>query len=233
VDRDRLVVLPVPSIRRLENSGTLRLTEHQSFSADAVASVTLHARGESRSAQRRPTGTPPRPVWSLPESDRSDAAFAGYTEQVERLWISRYVANLDPDLLYGVARIEYHDRRGRTIGYLELCRSRGAEESTRYYMRTGRTIVPGLIDSPLGSGSSRSSNRFFEAHRRPRPDARIPAGVACARRCIGARMTQDFGNTTLAGAIHLRVLQRMGGAVEAHHGRIVVDVRFHVNRPPP
>jgi hypothetical protein len=150
VERNRFYVLPASLIRPLENSGMLRLHEHQSFTADQVASVTVRARGAERTALRRMSGSPPRANWTPTGSDHADAGFAGFMEQVDRLWISRYAAEVDPATLEPLARVDYQDRRGNGIGFLELSRRPGDDENpTIYYMRTGRTIVPGEIYTPL------------------------------------------------------------------------------------
>jgi len=98
--------------------------------------------------QRQPAGEPPQFVWTAPDSDRPDQAFANFMEQLDRLWVARYRSDVDTDTLLAITRADYLDAEGDTLGTLELFRARAAD-STTYFLRTRATIVPGEAYGPV------------------------------------------------------------------------------------
>jgi hypothetical protein len=151
-DRGHLYVLPTGLISPLENGATtLRLTSHHGFQPGDVATVTVRASGGERTMQRRAPADPgARPTWVSPDSDRADAAFGGFMEQIDQIWISRFAPDVSTDGLPPLVRIDYADARGRALGYLELFAAQTADGERVYYMRTPRTIVSAEIYAPIG-----------------------------------------------------------------------------------
>jgi hypothetical protein len=147
----RLYVLTTELLRPFEGgAGTLRVNDYQDFQAEEVATVTLRAGAAARTMHRRTVDSPPRTVWIPADSDRPDVAFGNFVDQLDRLWVTRYVTDQSPDGLDPLLRAEYADERGRAIGFLELFRGVGDDGAARYFMRTPRTIVLGEIYGPQG-----------------------------------------------------------------------------------
>lgn len=145
--RNRVYVLPLGLIRPLQSRDLLRLSRYQTFDPDDVASARVQARGADRTMARRILPAPSRVVWTPADSDRPDDGFANFIEQLDRLWVSRYVTDLPSDKLDAIVRVDYFNSRGTAIGFLELMREPGPETPT-YFMRTGRTIVFGEVFAP-------------------------------------------------------------------------------------
>jgi hypothetical protein len=165
VERNRIFVLPSGLLRALESRDMLRLTQVQPFVADDIGSAAVRAAGAERVMRRRTTGSPPRAIWSASDSERADEGFANFMEQLDRLWVSRYVSDLSEDTLQTLVRVDYFDGRGRTLGFLELQRT-GGEEPT-YFMRTARTIVFGEVYAPQAERIEQDIATLFRSNREP------------------------------------------------------------------
>lgn len=186
VERDRIFAVPVTLIRPLETGSALRLTEYQTFEADDVARVTVGAGGAERTMERHAAGTSGPETWSPPNSDEQDPAFAGFMDQVDRLWVSEFVADASADTLDALLRVDYYDRRDNAIGYLELFRTpSGAEssDSVRYFMRSPRTLVLGQVYGPLGERLEQDIETMFGGDE----PAATSAGAATPRPAYAGR----------------------------------------------
>jgi len=144
----RVYVLSGNLFQPLEFEAALRLARIHDFLADDVRGIVLRAGETERHMQRQPAGEPPQFVWTAPDSDRPDQAFANFMEQLDRLWVARYRSDVDTDTLLAITRADYLDAEGDTLGTLELFRARAAD-STTYFLRTRATIVPGEAYGPV------------------------------------------------------------------------------------
>lgn len=144
----RVYVLPSELFRPLDYAGALRLTRVQRFAPDDVARVAVRAGARERVMRRQPTSTPPYSAWSPLDADRPDQTFANFMEQIDRLWVVRYYPDLDPATLQAIARVDWLDARGDTVGSLELFKATSAD-STAWYLRTPATVVPGQVYGPV------------------------------------------------------------------------------------
>ena len=70
-------------------------------------------------------------------------------DQIDQLWVTRYVPEAAADTLQAIIRADYFDDDGDLLGFIELFRTRGAQPAPVYLMRTGRTIVFGEVYAPL------------------------------------------------------------------------------------
>ncbi|MCI0436756.1 MAG: DUF4340 domain-containing protein [Gemmatimonadetes bacterium] len=164
VDRNRVYVLPIALLQSLEGgSSMLRLMKYQPFEPNQVASVTLRAGNAERSVHRRTVGSPPTPIWTRAGSTTPDPAYGNFMEQLDRLWVSRYATNVAPDTLQLILRASYLNEDGRALGFLELLRTRAANDaSPLYFMRTSRTIVLGEVYGPLAERVEQDIATLFQ-----------------------------------------------------------------------
>jgi hypothetical protein len=112
--------------------------------------VTVRAGSVERTMQRKVVDSPPRPIFTPTDSETPDVAFGNFMQQLDALWVERYDPNVPIISLESILRAEYRDWRGGEIGYLELFRARAPDGTTKYYMRTPRTIVVGEIYAGQG-----------------------------------------------------------------------------------
>jgi hypothetical protein len=150
-DSQHVYVVPPDVIIPFEGGvGTLRLNAYQGFPPDDVTTATVRAGTVERTMQRKMVDSPPRAVWTPTDSETPDVAFGNFMQQLDGLWVERYDPGVPAISLQSLLRAEYTDWRGGALGYLELFRAQAADGSTRYYMRTPKTIVVGQINTPQG-----------------------------------------------------------------------------------
>ena len=117
-------------------------TRLHAFTLDAVATVTVRTERGERTMSKSATGPAGSLSWTPADApDRPDQTFANFMERLGQLWVSRYEPSVDRGALREVARIDYLDAAGGSIGHTELLRSGGGEEPV-YYLATEHTRVP-------------------------------------------------------------------------------------------
>jgi hypothetical protein len=117
-------------------------TRLHAFTLDAVAAVTVRTERGERAMHKSSTGSSGSPSWTPTDApDRPDQTFANFMERLGQLWVSRYEPSIDRGALREVARIEYVDAAGNSLGYTELLLSNGGGEPV-YYLATEHTRVP-------------------------------------------------------------------------------------------
>lgn len=118
-------------------------TRLHAFTLDAVAAVTVRTERGERTMHKSSTGSSGSPSWTPTDAPfgRPDQTFANFMERLGQLWVSRYEPSIDRGALREVARIEYVDAAGNSLGHTELLLSDGDGEPV-YYLATEHTRVP-------------------------------------------------------------------------------------------
>ena len=117
-------------------------TRLHTFTLDAVATVTVRTERGERTMRKSSTGSSGSPSWTPADTPgRPDQTFANFIERLAQLWVGRYEPSIDRGGLREVARIEYVDAAGNSIGHTELLLSDNGGEPA-YYLATEHTRVP-------------------------------------------------------------------------------------------
>ena len=117
-------------------------TRLHAFTLEEVAAVTVRTEQGERTMSKSVTGPAASPSWTPADApDRPDQTFANFMERLGQLWVSRYEPSVDRGALREVARIDYLDAAGNSVGHTELLRSDASGEPV-YYLATEHTRVP-------------------------------------------------------------------------------------------
>jgi len=147
-------VLPQGTVAPLENAVQM-LPERRlhAFQPERVAAATLRGAGRTLSMHRLAggAGVPAASAWvPVAGTQRPDPAFGTFMQRLDGLWAASYAAREDLRTLATVFRLDYADRWGRPLGFLELFRNPGPGPSPQYYVRTELTRVLVRIDPGAG-----------------------------------------------------------------------------------
>ena len=117
-------------------------TRLHAFTLEAVAAVTVRTERGERTMRKLVTGSSGSPSWTPADApDQPDQTFANFMERLGQLLVGRYEPSVDRVTLRDVARIDYLDTEGNSIGHAELLRSDASGEPV-YYLATEHTRVP-------------------------------------------------------------------------------------------
>jgi hypothetical protein len=153
-------VLPQGTVAPLESAAQM-LPERRlhAFQPERVAAATLRGAGRTLSMHRLPgaggaagaaAGATPSGWAPVEGTQRPDPAFGTFMQRLDGLWAASYAAREDPRTLATVFRLDYADRWGRPLGFLELFRNPGPGPSPQYFVRTELTRVLVRIDPGAG-----------------------------------------------------------------------------------
>jgi len=121
------------------------------FTIDEVAAVTVRTERGERTMRKSVTGSSGSSSWAPPDApDRTDQTFANFMERLGQLWVNRYEPSVNRGALRDVARIDYLDTAGNSIGHTELLSSDAGGELV-YYLATEHTrvlitLIPGAAE---------------------------------------------------------------------------------------
>jgi hypothetical protein len=155
-------VLPQGAVSPLDDAAQM-LPERRlhAFTPERVAAVTLRGAGRTLSMRRLAgagggtgeAGAPAPSGWAPAAGpERPDPAFGTFMQRLDGLWAASYAAREDSRTLVPVLRVDYADRWGRPLGFLELFRRPGSGPSPEYFARTELTRV--LVRLYPGAGDN-------------------------------------------------------------------------------
>ncbi len=146
-------VLTSQAVQSLENAPQMLVERRlHAFTSDKIGSVAVTAVGRTRTMFRTGDNPTTGGNWATTAASKPDVSFAGFMQQLEGLWIAGYTPRENAATLTRVLRVEYTDKRGKPLGYLELFTRPGAGPTPEYYMRTELTHV--LVRTITGSGEN-------------------------------------------------------------------------------
>jgi hypothetical protein len=154
----------------------LRLSDPRGFAADAIAKVTVSAKGKARTAARMTSDAASKPdpanphappagkvkTWGDPATGKPDQTLANFVDNADKLKPTKYEATLDPKSMTEVVVLTYQDAKGATLGTATLYKREKPPEIggdptkpppppvTEYYVVTEKTRVPGLVPKSAG-----------------------------------------------------------------------------------
>ena len=115
--------------------GAVRERMVHDFSRDRIATVVVKAEGRERTMERTGDGE-----WTTPGATDPDHGFANFMERVDQLGIDGY-GDLPPaESLKLLLRIDYLDRDGDLLAFLEMSRDESAGRPS-YFIQSERTRI--------------------------------------------------------------------------------------------
>lgn len=115
--------------------GAVRERELHDFARDRIATVVVNAEGRERTMERTGDGE-----WTAPGATDPDPGFANFMERVNQLGIDGFRDLPPAESLKPVLRIDYLDRNGDPLAFMEVSRDESGERPS-YFIRSERTRI--------------------------------------------------------------------------------------------
>ena len=115
--------------------GAVRERMLHDFARDRIATVVVNAEGRERTMERTGDGE-----WTAPGATDPDPGFANFMDRVNQLGIDGYRDLPPAESLKPVLRIDYLDRNGDLLAFMEVSRDESAERPS-YFIRSERTRI--------------------------------------------------------------------------------------------
>lgn len=132
------------------------------LSYDAIERVTLRWPSGERTMVREQSTNPSTAAWApIDQPTQPDHAFTDVMNLLAQPSIVDYAADLDPVALTEVAGLEYYDRGGRSVGYLQFFQSEADVEAVEFYVRSSLTRSLASIYQFTGENIRRQLEELF------------------------------------------------------------------------
>ncbi|HWV58452.1 MAG TPA: hypothetical protein VNZ57_13445 [Longimicrobiales bacterium] len=139
----RLYVLPYNMLMLLVDPlNQLQERRVHTFDPNVVAWVTVRAGDTERTMNRSVGQLAGEAIWTSPGSSEPDLAFGDFIDRASRIWVERYLPNLDLTTVEPVMSIEYFAADSAMIGYLDVVSHTAEDGSTEYLFHSEQTRVP-------------------------------------------------------------------------------------------
>jgi len=120
--------------------GLLPERRMHAFAPDQVGGVTVSGGGRTRAMRRAGDNPATGGNWVAPNGDQKpDVAFAAFMQQLSQLYVQGYAPRETGAGLTLVMRVDYTDKRGRPLGYLELLSRPASGPTPDYFLRSELT----------------------------------------------------------------------------------------------
>ncbi len=121
-------------------AGLLPERRMHGFAPDQVGGVTISGGGRTRAMRRAGDNPATGGNWVAPSGDQKpDVSFAGFMQQLGQLYVQSYAPRETGAGLTLVMRVDYTDKRGRPLGYLELLSRPASGPTPDYFLRSELT----------------------------------------------------------------------------------------------